>query len=118
MKRRHLWPGLDLSRVGPGRSAAEIIDQVRRTRDLPGARGNICWGIRALTENRRGLADTLLHEVYAQPALPPAFPWLDAQPPGQPQISVLGVPGDETRVACNPAALPCLVSWIPGVREG
>jgi hypothetical protein len=44
--------------------------------------------MRALMENRRGLADSLIAGPYALPALVPASPWLDARVPAAPALAV------------------------------
>jgi len=113
---RHLWPGLDISRVGGNRAPDEIVEQVRVTRAQAGGDGNILWGVRALTENRRGLSDVLARQVYAQPALPPAYPWLDKQPPGQPQISALAGSGGEVKVTCRPTGAEPVAWWVMQTR--
>ena len=115
---RHLWPGLDLSRVGRSRPPEEIAEQVRGTRAQFGSDGNILWGVRALTENRRGLTDVLVRQVYSQPALPPAYPWLDKEPPGQPQISARPGSGGEVKVACRPTGSEPIGWWLVQTRAG
>jgi len=117
VQHRHVWPGLDASRVGPGRSPEEILSQVRATRSEPGASGNIYWGVRALTENRRGLGDALLKGVYGQPALSPAFSWLDPQPPAPPQISATIGAGDEVTVRCTPGGPEPARLWLVQARS-
>jgi uncharacterized lipoprotein YddW (UPF0748 family) len=87
---RHVWPGLDVSRVGPNRAPGEIVEQVRQTRKQSKTSGNMLWAVRSLTENRRGVSDLLAKEVFGQSALTPAFPWLDARPPNQPTVTVTG----------------------------
>jgi uncharacterized lipoprotein YddW (UPF0748 family) len=115
---RHLWPGLDISRVGGNRAPEEIAEQVRATRALPGADGNILWGARALTENRRGLADLLARQVYPHPVLTPPYPWLDKHSPGQPQISAsLNARGD-ARVNCRPTGSEPIGWWLVQARAG
>jgi len=113
---RHLWPGLDISRVGGSRAPEEIVEQVRATRAQSGADGNILWGARALTENRRGLAEVLARQVYQQPALPPAYPWLDRQPPGQPQILAGLSASGEVRVTCQPTGSEPIQWWLVQTR--
>jgi uncharacterized lipoprotein YddW (UPF0748 family) len=115
---RHLWPGLDMSRVGASRTPEVIVEQVRATRAQSGADGNILWGARALAENRRGLADLLARQVYAQPVLPPAYPWLDKQPPGQPQISARSGSGGEVKLACRPTGGEPIAWWVVQTRAG
>jgi uncharacterized lipoprotein YddW (UPF0748 family) len=115
---RHLWPGLDLSRVGANRAPEEIAEQIRATRAQSGADGNILWGAKALTENRRGLADVLARQVYAQPALPPTYPWLDKQPPGQPQISAALNASGEVKLTCRPTGAEPIGWWLVQTRSG
>ena len=81
---RHLWPGLFTSRVGAGRepwTADAFLEQIRLTRAQRGATGHIHFSMRALQDNRGGLATRLAAESYAEPALVPASPWLDREPP-------------------------------------
>lgn len=89
VKRRHLWPGNFTSRVGLGDSTrrwmpAEILEQVRLTRELPGVTGNIHFSMKVFLENRDSIATQLGRGVYAEPALVPATPWLDSIPPRRP----------------------------------
>jgi uncharacterized lipoprotein YddW (UPF0748 family) len=69
---RHLWPGLFTSRVGSkdnGNWAAdEIIHQIELTRAQPGATGHVHFSMKALQQNRGGLADRLRETLYAEPA--------------------------------------------------
>ncbi len=100
---RHLWPGLDNSRVGRSRSPDEIVNQVRLTRAQATADGNIHWGLRALTENRLGLADTLATNLYSQTALTPAIPWADHPPPAAPALTATLTTSGEVRIKIQPA---------------
>lgn len=88
---RHLWPGLDASRVRAARGAwspDEIAYQIRTTRGVAGATGDVLYSMSALRANSGGLADTLTGDVYAQLALVPASPWLDGPPPAPPAVAV------------------------------
>jgi uncharacterized lipoprotein YddW (UPF0748 family) len=81
---RHIWPGLYTSRVGAGRepwTADAFVEQIRLTRAQPGATGHVHFSMRALQDNRGGLATRLAAETYREPALVPASPWLDREPP-------------------------------------
>jgi len=77
---RHLWPGISNSN-----DAAEIVNQIRLTRQQPGAGGNVQWSVKALMHNKGGVTDALLKEVYTQPALVPPSPWLDGSAPSSPK---------------------------------
>ena len=87
---RHVWPGLYTSRLLPGESlgrysAQEIVRQIEIVRRSPDA-GHVHFSMKALAEDARGVADVLRGGLYAQDALPPATPWLDAVPPRRPTL--------------------------------
>jgi uncharacterized lipoprotein YddW (UPF0748 family) len=96
VKRRHIWPGLFTSKVGAQAarpteswSPTEIVDQILITRDQSGATGHVHFSMRALQPGvpiRDSLAMRLATEVYTEPALVPATPWLDATPPTRPTV--------------------------------
>jgi uncharacterized lipoprotein YddW (UPF0748 family) len=89
---RHVWPGLFTSRVASPDAqwrAGEILGQIALTRAERGAGGNIHFSMKALMENRDGLADSLLAGAYAEPALVPASPWLDSIPPARPVAAIV-----------------------------
>ncbi len=87
---RHLWPGNFTSRVAnPGSGdwpVDEIIRQVDVTRGQTGATGNVHFSMKALMEDRRGMAAALAAGPYQQPALVPASPWLGGEPPAMPAV--------------------------------
>jgi len=118
IRHRHLWPGLDVSRVGASRAAGEIVTQVRQTRGQPKASGNMLWAVRALSENRRGVSDALANEVYGQAALPPAFPWLDARPPGRPSVTVTHGSSAELTVNWKASGTEPAWLWVVQSRTG
>ena len=86
--RRHIWPGLFTSQITRGEPqgprswpAREILNQVLLQRTRPDATGHIHFSMAALMQDRDGIATLLQMGPYAQPALVPATPWLDDQPP-------------------------------------
>lgn len=99
--RRHLWPGLAAYRVADGTTsafaAAEITSQVSLTRQRSaatgGPTGTVLYNTSVLKQNRDGLATALAGNVFASAALVPATPWLDAQLPSAPTVSVVAVTG-------------------------
>lgn len=95
VKDRHVWPGLadyKLPLSGPSRyTADEIIRQIHVTRETAGATGHIHFNAKVLMDNVQGIADWLA-QVYAEPALPPASPWLDRTPPPQPSARMVEGP--------------------------
>lgn len=101
-QRRHLWPGLASYRIADGSSApfsaAEIPSQIALARDQAssagGATGTILYNGSSVRTNRGGFASTLAGGLFAAGAIPPASPWLDDTPPGDPTVTV--APGAST----------------------
>lgn len=88
---RILAPGQFTSRVGDkGRpySVEQIVSQVFVARHLPGSSGTIHFSMIALMQNREGIADELKKTAYPTPALVPATPWTDNEPPLAPALDV------------------------------
>jgi uncharacterized lipoprotein YddW (UPF0748 family) len=61
---RPIWPGIATERVGAKRPASEIARQIALTRSGESVPGHIHWNMKALMENRGGVADLLRREVY------------------------------------------------------
>jgi uncharacterized lipoprotein YddW (UPF0748 family) len=78
-QQRHLWPGLFTSRY----PAAEIANQIKVTRQQPGATGHVHFSMKSLMRDKGGVA-AALKELYAEPALVPASPWLGRELPAAP----------------------------------
>jgi uncharacterized lipoprotein YddW (UPF0748 family) len=89
-KRRHVWPGIAPSRVASGGRTSfypeEILEQVASTREL-GAMGTIHFSVKPYMQDRAALGTRLAESVYAEPALVPPSPWLDAVPPAPPILT-------------------------------
>lgn len=86
IRHRHVWPGLNSLNVDAKWPPAEIINQIKLTRRLPDA-GHIHWSVMALMKNA-ALDAALANEIYRQPALVPASPWLHPALPPPPRLSV------------------------------
>ncbi len=92
---RHVWAGLFTSRIGDQQrpyTAQEVLDQIAVVRERsalqPSAAGHLHFSMAALAANRDGIADRLREGPYAQPALPPATPWLAEAAPAKPEVSL------------------------------
>jgi uncharacterized lipoprotein YddW (UPF0748 family) len=124
---RHVWPGLFTSRITRGEPlgmnawpARELIDQVaqQRSRAAPGdggpvgASGHIHFSMVALLQDRDGIATQLQAGPYAQAALVPATPWLDATPVPAPSLQASG-----TRLAWAPAPGSTPRQWALWLRR-
>ena len=112
---RHLWPGNYTSSVegAEGWPPSEIIGQIYSTRSHAGASGNVHFSMKALmpapdTTARGSLAERLQSGPYAEPALVPASPWLDDDPPGRPRISLAE---GGRRLTLSPASEEESVRW-------
>jgi uncharacterized lipoprotein YddW (UPF0748 family) len=118
-KRRHIWPGSFTSRVGNSGSnnwlATEIVEQVQTAREQPGATGNIHFSMKALMDNRGGIADSLQKEVYAQPALIPASPWLGRHSLSAPKVKIRRQPHGR-QIICEWKATGKKRIWLWTVR--
>ena len=86
VRHRHVWPGMNSLNVGGKWPPSEIINQIKATRREADA-GQIHWNITALMKNA-ALDTALRRDVYQQPALIPASPWLGATPPARPRLAV------------------------------
>jgi uncharacterized lipoprotein YddW (UPF0748 family) len=62
-----VWPGIATERIGPARPAGEIVRQIELTRREASTPGHIHWSMKALMQNRGGIADLLRSESYAEP---------------------------------------------------
>jgi len=82
---RHLWPGLADFETEQRFATDEIARQIDVTRMLYD-RGAIHFHLRNLAENR--VLNDFVRLKYAEPALVPASPWLDATPPENPKLTV------------------------------
>lgn len=118
--KKHVWPGLSISRVGPGEKGYapdEILNQIGIIRETPGATGHILFSQKALRANRLGLADRMLEKLYREPALIPASPWLGDKAPAKPtvKVTIAGVHGNLQ--AARGEGDPPFV-WAVHVRRG
>jgi uncharacterized lipoprotein YddW (UPF0748 family) len=97
LKGRNLWPGNYTGKVGFTNSARwrteEIVEQIRRTRAQRGATGNVHFNMKVFLDNPDSLNQKLVRDVYTQPALVPASPWLGG---GMPDAPVIAVRDDST----------------------
>jgi len=83
---RHVWPGLDALKVGTSWQPLEIANQIALTRRYADP-GHVQWSVTALMKNS-ALDNILAREVYREPALIPASPWLNPTSPPPPKLSV------------------------------
>jgi uncharacterized lipoprotein YddW (UPF0748 family) len=82
----------------------EILNQVKIARETPGASGAVHFSMKSLM-NPAGVASALKKDLYKDPALVPASPWLDNDPPPKPTVTA-HASGDGLHV-----------TWTPGWGE-
>ena len=117
---RHIWAGNipnSISGGSRGWRASEIVEQIRLTRDQPGATGNIHFSASSLLRNPDGLSDSFRSQIYAEPALVPASPWLSPGRLVAPTVSLRQDPTNaRTTVELEPAS--STATWIVRTRSG
>lgn len=92
-KRRHLWPGMNSYGTLTGTASdsspwppGEITNQIALIRNAQSTPGGIHWREPVLTKNE-SLRTLLARSVYREPALVPAYKWLDGTPPTGPKVT-------------------------------
>jgi len=116
-QKRHVWPGLSISRIGRGDTGyapEEIFRQIEIMRETPGADGVVLFSMKVLSENRRGLATSLAEGLFKEPALVPASPWLDDKAPAAPKLKA----DKAGRIAVEPGAKEGPGWWVIQARRG
>ncbi|MEZ6192865.1 MAG: family 10 glycosylhydrolase [Phycisphaerales bacterium] len=119
-KDRHLWPGLAPYRTGNQFGENEIQYQVKWTRIItPNDPGAVHFSMKAFMDPEAPLAKQLQETVYAQPALPPATPWLGSKRPVAPVAEVTGIKdGVVTVQADNAMVVDGLRWWVIQADQG
>jgi uncharacterized lipoprotein YddW (UPF0748 family) len=118
---RIICPGIDSDYVGRPESQGawqpqEIVNQIRLTRKQPGANGHIHWSMKSLMRNSAFDA-VLEQEVYAQPALMPALPWLSRTRPAKPGLTVSsGDSGSQLEIRWTPGGSDKPWVWLLQTR--
>lgn len=93
-----VWPGLFTSRTGDMNRPfppKEILRQIEVVRTPGAGTGHIHFSMKALMQNREGLANELQTTLYASPALVPSDPIATGDPPSAPIVD-RAEPGSDT----------------------
>jgi len=90
---RHLYIGQGPYRLGNARdrdkswmSYRELPEQLRFNRRFPQIHGSVYFSSKSLTRNLMSFRDSLVADFHRYPALVPAMPWKDAEPPYPPRV--------------------------------
>lgn len=114
LKRRHLWPGLNAVKVGDPWPVSEILNQVKLTRQF-GLAGQVYYNISEF-QNNPSFDRQLKTGFYAQPALTPTSPWLDATPPPRPKLTLTR--GEHLRATWTPGEGEHVSRWVLQIYSG
>ncbi len=110
---RHIWPGMNTSKIGDDRNAGEILREmsVLRERGLKMTPGHFHWNFGALHKNVGKIGTYIKERVYITHAIPPASPWLSQTVLPAPVVGKL-VPEGKLTVAWQHSD----VRWMPLTR--
>lgn len=111
---RHMWPGINSLNVGEKWQPGEIVKQIELTR-RDNSPGHIHWSVSALMK-RPTLNSALSAEVYQQPALIPASPWLSSTAPATPKLTV-STWKQTARIQWKNTSTEPVRSWVLQTRE-
>jgi uncharacterized lipoprotein YddW (UPF0748 family) len=102
-RNRYIFPASTLSGIGkPGWPNDEIVQQINLSRTLNDHPGHILWNFNRILNNQSGIRTALAEKIYKEPALGPAFTWLDEKSPS-PARPMVTLRGD----------LKDTVQWVP-----
>ena len=83
-KSRFMWPGSFTSQVFSSEkdwSPDEIVNQIKISRQIPGASGHVHFSQKTFRLNPKGINQLLKGDVYAKPAIIPALTWETTEKP-------------------------------------
>lgn len=132
-KKRHIWPGMDTtkvksrmandefatrvtSRTNSSRARiswqpAEIEAQIRLTEKQPVSAGHVHWNMKSLLRSSELQAD-LERGLYAEPALIPACKWLGTSAPAKPRLTATGADHASVRASWEAGATEKSSLWL------
>lgn len=116
-KKRHIWPGLNTTKVREPWKPQEIVNQVRLANKQPVSAGHVHWNMSSLMRSAE-LGAALGQGMYAQSALVPACQWLDSAPPPKPKLNVVASSDSSVKLSWGPAAGEKVWRWVLQFRRG
>jgi uncharacterized lipoprotein YddW (UPF0748 family) len=137
-RRRHIWPGMDTTKVRDPNTAREtssqtgsrtnsirartnwkpeeIVAQIRLAGQQPVIAGHVHWNAKSLLRSSE-LQAALARGPYAEPALVPASPWLDGSAPPKPQLSAAAV-STSVKLSWAPGGNEKISAWVMQFKRG
>jgi uncharacterized lipoprotein YddW (UPF0748 family) len=113
---RALWLGNYASGVSARWDPSELLNQIKVTRETPGASGNILFSMSPFMKDSKGIDGSLLQGPYAEPALIPAMTWLKNSDPKRPYASVSG--GAQGRTLHLKRESQDTFEWVIYLKQG
>jgi uncharacterized lipoprotein YddW (UPF0748 family) len=101
-KHRHIWPGVDTTKVRSRWKPDEIVNQIRLAKKQPVSAGHVHWNLKGLLRSDE-LQAALERGAYAEPALIPACHWLATPAPGRPTHFISDLKSGNLRLMCDAA---------------
>ncbi len=112
-KKRHIWPGLAISRLNEGWKAEEIVRQVQLTQKQPVSAGQIFFSMKHFNRHA-SLVKALEAGPFSEPALIPESPWLATPPPAKPTVTASR--GNSTHINWTAGVGESPAQWVLQVR--
>jgi len=116
-KRRHIWPGLNTTKVRDSWKPQEILNQIGLAKQQPVSAGHVHWNIGSLLRSSE-LGSLLGSGPYAQRALVPASRWLDSTSPAKPRFKVLASGSSSVKLSWEPTSSEQVWLWVFQHRRG
>ena len=116
-KKRHLWPGIRISRDTLPDKVNETVNQIMITRGaVPVSPGVVHWSIGPLVTNAH-LSKALLAGPYQKQALVPPSPWLDKKAP-KPPVATAVPEGEKIKVSWTHPDEKDVFHWVIRYQYG
>jgi hypothetical protein len=110
-KQRHIWPGMNTTRVRDRWRPDEIVNQIRLAARQPVSAGHVHWNMKSLLRSRE-LTTMLSRGLYAEPALVPGCPWLARAPVSKPACLLSGFKTGNLRLSAGPPPGAVVRQWV------
>lgn len=108
---RHLWPGMSVDLGGDEKNIDETINQIMITRGmLPESKGAVHWSIGPLVKHKK-LSEAIKDGPYRKKSLVPPSPWLDNEPPVNPQV-VAKIENDRVNISWDHSNPEDVFRWV------
>lgn len=89
-KKRHIWPGLNISGVSETAQTGELLNQISFVRDNPSVSRGVClFSAKHLMDPGKPAAKALSEGPWKAPAVIPPTPWLNSPPPPPPSVDLI-----------------------------